>query len=536
MEFKLPIQYISHQVLTDTLKQDLELVNTHGLEPLCDKIFCPKTDEATQMASQWMNFTTTNETFLKETVQLCTQEVVPIKTSEFIKHWGAMKKNNEFKTSYHYIELNALSKFNYSSTLLFVISLYFITSPIMFLLTPILMILIPFVLIVSKGIPISWENYYVYFKQVVSKHSIGNLIFNFSSADPKQKGYLISAVLFFFVQLYANVYNGYIFYKNMSHCKTVLKCSTEYIKNTISSMNEVKEKMKSLSTYTPFVQVMEHHQQILTSYLNKLTTLSYSPLNVGTMRALFYELYDSRELTETLYYTVHYHGYVQNICTLKKHIGKTLNPCTFGQQTKIKKSYYPTKKPVKNSFSIKNMIITGPNASGKTTFIKSAMINIILSQQIGCGFYKSAVIRPYHTFISYINIPDTSGRDSLFQAEARRCKEIIDQVDTKKRILCIFDELFSGTNPLEATASAVSLLQYLSNYLNFDFLLTTHFTDVCEKLKTNPRICVKRMRTLENPMTYTYKIENGISYVRGGVMILEKMGFPSIVVEKAICG
>jgi hypothetical protein len=536
MEFKLPIQYISHQELSDTLKQDLELVKTHGLEPLCHKIFKPETEEATHMASQWMNYTTTNETFLKESIQLYKQPCPLEPTKEFIEYWQQMKKNNEFKTSYHYIEMNALSNCNYSSTLLFVISLYFITSPAMFVLTPILMTLIPFILIKSKGLDISWANYYLYFKQVMSKHSVGNLIFNFSTADSKQKGYLISAVIFFLIQLYANVYNGYVFYRNMTHSKKVLLSTTEYLHNTLASMKRVKETMTPLSTYAPFVQVMTHHQSVLTLFYEKLEHLSYSPWNVGTIRALFYELYDNPELTQSLTYSIHYHGYLQNRNQLQKNIGKTMNPCTFGKQTKLHKSYYPTSKPVKNSYTVTNTIVTGPNASGKTTFIKSSMINVILSQQLGCGFYKSAVIQPYHTFVSYINIPDTSGRDSLFQAEARRCKEIIDQVDTKNRIMCIFDELFSGTNPLEATASAISLLNYLANYMNIDFLLTTHFTEVCEKLKTNPRICLKRMRTTENPMQYTYKIEKGISYVRGGVVILEQMGFPTPIVEKAICG
>jgi hypothetical protein len=535
MEFKLPIQYVSHQELTDTVKQDLELIDTHGLEPVCSKIFNPKTNEAVKIANQWMNYTTMDETFLKETFQLCSQKMTPIPTTEFMNYWNTMKKNKEFKTTYHYIELNALSKCNYSSTLLFIISLYFITTPIMFLMTPILMVLIPFILIKSKGLDISWENYYIYFKKVASKHSIGSLIYNFSTSDPRQRGYLISGVIFFFIQLYANVYNGYVFYKNMSFCKQVLKSSTEYIQNSLTSMNEVKQKMEVLTTYTPFIQNMSTHQQRLTVYLEKLQKLTYSPFNIGTMRSLFYELYDHSELTETLCYTIQFHGYVQNIDQLQKHIGKTIHPCTFGSQTKLKRSYYPNTK-VKNSYSVKNTILTGPNASGKTTLIKSSMINVILSQQMGCGFYKSAVIKPYHTFVSYINIPDTSGRDSLFQAEARRCKEILDQVDTKKRIMCIFDELFSGTNPLEATASAVALLHYLSNYLNIDFLLTTHFTEVCEKLKTNPRISLKRMRVLEKPIQYTYKVENGISYVRGGVMILEKMGFPTPIVEKAICG
>ena len=60
---------------------------------------------------------------------------------------------------------------------------------------------------------------------------------------------------------------------------------------------------------------------------------------------------------------------------LQKNIGKTMNTCTFGKQTKFKRAYYPTTKPVKNTYSMKNTIITGPNASGKTTFIKSGMFN-----------------------------------------------------------------------------------------------------------------------------------------------------------------
>ena len=132
------------------------------------------------------------------------------------------------------------------------------------------------------------------------------------------------------------------------------------------------------------------------------------------------------------------------------------------------------------------MIITGPNASGKTTILKSTSINIILSQQFGVGFYDSSIINPYTHIHSYLNIPDTSGRDSLFQAESRRCKDIIDIIDQSTesdRHLCIFDELYSGTNPDEATKSAYALLLYLSENNNVDFALTTHYHKLCKKIK-----------------------------------------------------
>jgi DNA mismatch repair ATPase MutS len=114
---------------------------------------------------------------------------------------------------------------------------------------------------------------------------------------------------------------------------------------------------------------------------------------------------------------------------------------------------------VKNNCNLENnYIITGPNASGKTTILKSATINVIFTQQFGVGYYESFTIKPYTHIHSYLNIPDTSGRDSLFQAESRRCKEIIDIIDASdenaSRHFCIFDELFSGTNPTEATQAA----------------------------------------------------------------------------------
>ena len=66
----------------------------------------------------------------------------------------------------------------------------------------------------------------------------------------------------------------------------------------------------------------------------------------------------------------------------------------------------------------------------------------------------------------YINIPDTSGRDSLFQAEARRCKEILSLIENNKENnhFCIFDELYSGTNPIEAVATSYSYLKYINEF------------------------------------------------------------------------
>jgi DNA mismatch repair ATPase MutS len=222
-----------------------------------------------------------------------------------------------------------------------------------------------------------------------------------------------------------------------------------------------------------------------------------------------------------------------------------MNFSNYSKKVEFTNAYYPPLKynnPIKNSYCLdKHIIITGPNASGKSTILKTSAINIILNQQIGCGFYQNANLKLYEYIHSYINIPDTSGRDSLFQAEARRCKEIIDIIDENpknKNHLCIFDELYSGTNPYEAVSSAISLLKYLNNNNNINFILTTHYTDLCDKLKNTKNINNFKMNVINNKnnnsFDYTYKLIEGISYIKGGSKVLKELNYPKTIVNNVL--
>jgi DNA mismatch repair ATPase MutS len=183
------------------------------------------------------------------------------------------------------------------------------------------------------------------------------------------------------------------------------------------------------------------------------------------------------------------------------------------------------------------MIITGPNASGKTTTLKTALINIILSQQIGFGCFDALKLCPYDNIHCYLNIPDTSGRDSLFQAEARRCKEIIDCIDETEEAgqthFCIFDELYSGTNPEEAIGSASAFMNYIVKHDNVTCLLTTHYVKLCKKLAKNKKIKNYNMKSEKknDNFEYTYSLEEGISKLKGGLKVLKDMNYPQEILD-----
>ena len=256
----------------------------------------------------------------------------------------------------------------------------------------------------------------------------------------------------------------------------------------------------------------------------------------------FYLLFTDLSVQESIRYLLDFNGYVDNIIGLQTRIKeKAINMCKFNEKkTTLKDSYYialPYATCKKNNISIsKNILITGPNAAGKTTLLKSTLFNILTSQQIGYGCYKSANIHMYDYFHCYVNIPDTSQRDSLFQSEARRCKNILSLIEQNKdkRHFCIFDELYSGTNPYEAVSTSYAYLSYLSKHKYIRFMITTHYIQLCETLDTNKMIANKHMETLidDKKYTYTYKLKSSISKIKGGVKVLRDLQYPEEIIDK----
>jgi DNA mismatch repair ATPase MutS len=324
---------------------------------------------------------------------------------------------------------------------------------------------------------------------------------------------------------------------NLLQYTTLLDTYYDFNKNTFNKLSTLSDLKVNLKNITPYNLTLDKVGQL------------------GKIMREFYAIYNLTELNDAFMWSFGINGYIDTIEGVVKNIADNqMSFCKFVKSkktisTKSKKkvksknlfkgAYYPVLKdslPIRNDIHLdKNLIITGPNASGKTTILKSSLINIILSQQLGCGFYSSANIDPYKYIHCYLNIPDTSGRDSLFQAEARRCKDILDIIHDNKNEshFCVFDELYSGTNPEEAVSSAKSFMKYLVNIKGVNCMLTTHFIDLCKMLDNNLQFKNCHMNTEadnDEQFKYTYLLKDGISQVRGGMKVLRDMDYPKEII------
>ena len=448
---------------------------------------------------------------------------------------------------------------NHSEHFLQIMSIYNMASPIISLVMPLIVLIVPFFIIQIKGLRLSFSEYYEIIKIILANHSIGKLLMNFNEVKMEQKIYILLSVAFYFFSIYQNILTCLNFKNNMIKIHAYIFTLRKHLTAAVHRMDNYLTYSCDLSTYQEFNCVLKEKRQVLNDLLfqiNKIDDLRCSLgkfSQVGHIMKTFYELHNEKSYNDAILYSFGFNGYISilegiqtGISAGKLGFAKFARKRTQREKTRIYGNYYAalsdsSPMPIKNDISLeKNIIITGPNASGKTTVLKSVLINIILTQQFGCGFYKKATIDMYSHIHCYLNIPDTSGRDSLFQAESRRCKDILDiikQNQKKERHVCIFDELFSGTNPDEAVGSATAFMDYLMKYKNVDCLLTTHFIQVCKNLEKNSSIVNCCMDTFkegdDGKHVNTYVLKPGISLVKGGVQVLRDLNYPKEIIDGA---
>jgi len=553
--FKIPIKYVDNIPISDSLMNDLELLDTvnNDQQPIYHNIFNPTNNLAKTSLKQWDSYTT-NTDFLNDSQNLYTK-INDLKEDNYhvnlmTTDWDEIRKLQNFKERFQYVEWDRIQFLNLFAPFLYLLSFLNITAPLMQLLAPVLVFIMPFFIIKAMGLPISVAKYTELLKKLLANNAIYSMFTKFTNANPKEKiGMLVTLGLYFY-NLWQNLLSCYRFYDNTFYIIDKLKSVKDYLKYTIDKIDYIKGKIINLHTYQDFYDDIDRHQEKLKEHYESLKYLPEKSRSFQTIKTYgyimkdFYYIHTSDEFDTLVKYSFGFHGYINNIKGINENIQNNyVNKTIYTNKNKVnfKEIYHPSisNECVKNNIKLnKSIILTGPNAAGKTTLLKSTIINLLFSQQLGFGYYKSATINPFKYIHCYINIPDSCSRDSLFQSEVRRCKEILDviQENPKERHFCVFDELYSGTNPYEAISSAYSYLNDIVKNNKVKFILTTHYLRMCKLFRKHKKIKNYKMDTVINEddqPIYSYKMIKGYSTINGGISVLKELNYPKHIIDSA---
>lgn len=203
---------------------------------------------------------------------------------------------------------------------------------------------------------------------------------------------------------------------------------------------------------------------------------------------------------------------------------------------KVEELYHPLLgEPVPYTFEFKNKgaLITGSNASGKSTFLRTIGINAIFAQTLYIVLAKDYSSSYFRLFTSIGTTDSIVDGDSYFMAEAKALKRIIDSLNSKEPILCILDEIFRGTNTVERISAATVSLNYMSNK-NTCVVAATHDLELTTLVNDKYNNYHFKETIKDKDMIFDYILREGPCNSRNAIAILEYLDYPKEIYEKAI--
>lgn len=204
----------------------------------------------------------------------------------------------------------------------------------------------------------------------------------------------------------------------------------------------------------------------------------------------------------------------------------------------IVNGYHPlVSNPVGNDFEFtQNSLLTGSNASGKSTFIKTIAVNIIFSQALNTSTSHKIRLTRGEVYSSMAMSDDIEKGQSYFLSEIKALKRIFDRRNNSSDMLLyvFMDEIFKGTNTMERVAAAESVLEYLNHCSNTKIMAATHDIELTEMLNDKYKNYHFREQIVDDEIIFDFLIKEGASNTRNAIELLRITGFPEKVYLHAV--
>jgi len=179
-------------------------------------------------------------------------------------------------------------------------------------------------------------------------------------------------------------------------------------------------------------------------------------------------------------------------------------------------------------------VITGPNAAGKSTYLRMVGVNVLLAQVGAAAVARDMTLSPVRLQTDVRIRDDLARHESYFLSEVRRLRRMVLDDRTDAPLFGLIDEPFRGTNSSERTAAGIALTEHLMASANL-FLLATHQETLAETAAKSDSAENRHFQEhlTDDGIVFDYRLRPGPAETRTAIRILEQERYPQTLLERA---
>lgn len=316
--------------------------------------------------------------------------------------------------------------------------------------------------------------------------------------------------------------------------ENVEDCKIDIIKDNVASMDKKKKLFKKIRRKSLFLSLDNSDFNLFAMIYIYIKMLFHVDLMIfnSVINIIKSHTDDINDIVTEL-------GYIESsvaIASYRRYVKDFCIP-EFNNDMNITadEMYHPLiENPVKNSFSsVKGVLLTGSNASGKSTFLKTVAINAILAQTINTCLANRYVTNYYRVYSSMALRDNLDGGESYYIVEIKALKRILDSVHKDMTpVLCFVDEVLRGTNTVERIAASTQILISLANS-NTKCFAATHDIELTHLLEDYYDNYHFEEEVVNDDVMFNYKLLKGRATTRNAIKLLNIIGYDNKIIDKA---
>ena len=380
------------------------------------------------------------------------------------------------------------------------------------------------------------KNFLHYFGVLGIVVSVILLCFSVGYAGLLLIGFIIFNLLTYYkrkgeIEIYYSVISYLI--RMLDYAEKMTKNDFQELEEYLSELKKYTRELKAFRKGAPVVAPQNPTGDMMAVFMDYVRILFHTDLI--KFNKMMEQYFAKKETIVRVFEII---GYLDAMCGAASFRTWLKNYClpefTENKQLQTEALCHPfLERPVPADIDTRNsVLITGSNASGKSTFIKSVAINAIMAQTIHTVCANSYRATFFKVYTSMALTDNLFGGESYYIVEIKSLKRILDAAQGDIPVLCFVDEVLRGTNTVERIAASSRILYSIAT-ANALMFAATHDIELTYMLENSFENYHFEEQVLEENILFDYQLRKGRATSQNAIALLEMLGYPKEIITKA---